>query len=212
MGKYIVLGLLALLALIFFAPVKAEVLWRREVLSLKLRLLWLFPVKILPQEEKPEKPRRKKKPKKAKAKKDEKEKKPKRKRDPAELVMEILRLVNDLIPRVGEFFGRVTRGITVSRCRIALVITGEEADQVGIACGRAYAVGYGAYSVLAGAVKVREFVYNVMPDFLAEKGASDAEVTVQVRPVTLLAAGCILLFHVVKAFIAGKGPKLESRR
>ena len=40
---YIVLALLALLALLLFAPVGAEFVWR-----LTLRLLWLFPLRVLP--------------------------------------------------------------------------------------------------------------------------------------------------------------------
>ena len=124
--------------------------------------------------------------------------------------MEVFQLVNDLLPRVGEFFGRLARGVTVSRCRIALVVSGEEADAAGIACGRAYALGYGAYSVLSGVVRVEEFVYHVMPDFLSGEGAADAEVTVEIRPVTLLAAGCLFLFHFVKAFL-GRQMSREKR-
>lgn len=206
MGRYLLFALLALLALALFAPVGLELVWRREVLHLRLRLLWLFPVTILPEKEKP---RTEKKPRRAK-KKPPKEK-PKKQRDPAETALELLRIANDLLPRVGEFFGRITRGVVISRCRIALVVAGEEADQAGIACGRAYALGYGAYSAAAGVVRIREFRYHVMPDFLAERGAADAEVTLQVRPVTLLAAGCILLFHVVKTFLSGAGSKTESK-
>ena len=195
MGKYIVLALLGLLALLLFAPVKGEFIWRKGILSLRLRLLWLFPVSILPQKEKPEKPpKKKKKPKPPKPKKE----KPKAKRDPGEAVLEIFQLINDLLPRIGEFFGRLTRGVVISRCRIALVVSGEEADAVGIACGRAYALGYGAYSVLSGVVRVKEFVYNVMPDFLSGEGAADAEVTVEARPWTVLAGGVVLLFHIAK--------------
>lgn len=202
MGKYIVLGLLALLLLLLFAPVKAEFVWRKGILSLRLRLLWLFPLSVLPQKEKPEKPAPKKKPKAPKPKKE----KPRQKRDPGEAALEVFRLINDLLPRVGEFFGRLTRGVVISRCRVALVVSGEEADAAGIACGRAYALGYGAYSVLSGVVRVKEFVYNVMPDFLSGEGAADAEVTVEVRPWTLLAAGCVLLFHLAKTFPGREKP------
>ena len=64
MIRYILLGLLALFLLLLFAPVKAEAVWRREALHLRLRLFWLLPVTILPEKEKPEKekkPRRAKK-------------------------------------------------------------------------------------------------------------------------------------------------------
>ena len=202
MVPYILLALLGLLALLLFLPVKAEAVWRNETLSLRLRLLYLLPITLLPQKEKPEKPPAKKKPKPPKP-----PKEPSRqKRDPVETALEVLRLVNDLLPRVGQFFGRLTRGVTLSRCRIALVVSGEEADAAGIACGRAYALGYGAYSVLAGVIRMKEFVYNVMPDFLSGEGAADAEVTVEVRPWTLLAAGVVLLFHLAKTFLGREKP------
>ncbi len=208
MGAYILFALLALLALLLFAPVKIEAVWRKEVLSVTVRLLWLFPIRLLPAKEKPERPKKAKKQSPAKAKKEKKQPKG----DPAETALAFLGMINDLLPQVGEFLGRTARGITVSRCRVALVVSGEEADQAGIACGRAYALGYGAYSALAGVVRVKEFTYHVFPDFLSGQGAADAEVTIQVRPITLAAAGCILLFHVLKTFLGQKKPQPEARR
>ena len=125
MGGYIALALLALLALALFAPVKAEFIWRREVLSLRLRLLWLFPLSILPakpgrEEGKPKRPKRPRK---------ERAKKAPKKQDPAERALEFIQTVNDLLPHLASFAGYILRRLTLSRCRIALVIAGEEADQ-----------------------------------------------------------------------------------
>ena len=58
MLKYLLPALLGLLLLLLFAPVELEAVWRREVLHLRLRLLWVIPVPILPRKEKPDKPRR----------------------------------------------------------------------------------------------------------------------------------------------------------
>ena len=122
MGGYIALALLALLALALFAPVKAEFIWRREVLSLRLRLLWLFPLSILPakpgrEEGKPKRPKRPRK---------ERAKKAPKKQDPAERALEFIQTVNDLLPHLASFAGYILRRLTLSRCRIALVIAGEE--------------------------------------------------------------------------------------
>ncbi len=124
MGGYIALALLALLALALFAPVKAEFIWRREVLSLRLRLLWLFPLSILPakpgrEEGKPKRPKRPRK---------ERAKKAPKKQDPAERALEFIQTVNDLLPHLASFAGYILRRLTLSRCRIALVIAGEEAE------------------------------------------------------------------------------------
>lgn len=208
-GKYIILGILGLLVLLFLAPAGVEVLFRREVLTLRLRVLWVFSIPILPRkEESLEKTRRAKKkkaPEQAK-----KQKKPAPSKDPLERVMEVLCLINDLLPHAGRFLGRVLRGITLSRCRVALIVSGEEAADAGIATGRAYALAYGAYSILQRYIRVREFTFNVLPDFLSGKGAADAEVTLRTRPITLLAAGAALLFQVMKTLLAGRGKPSPS--
>jgi len=201
--KYILLGLLALLLLLLFAPVKAEAVWRQEVLSLKLRLLWLFPVSILPAKEKEKKP---KKPKKQKKKKPEKKPAPQGppppKKSPVEKALDILQLVNDLLPHLAESMGYILRRLTLSRCRIGLIVSGEEADEIGISCGRAYAVGYAAQSALRGVIRVKEFVFNVQPDFISGNNAADAEVTLEIRPSTLLAGGILLLFRAARTLLA----------
>lgn len=203
---YIVLALLALLALLLFAPVGAEFVWRQEELRLTLRLLWLFPLRVLPAPPREKKPKRKKRPKKAK-----KQKQPAGppappppKKGPAERALELLQLVNDLLPTLSQSCGYILGRATISRCRIALVVSGEEADQVGIACGRAYALGYSAASGIRGFVRMKEFVLNVLPDFLSGRDAADAEVTVELRPSTLLAGGLILLWNGAKTLLLSR--------
>lgn len=206
LGRWIALAVLALLCLVLFAPVKAEFLWRREELQLTLRLLWFIPIRILPPgEKKPKKPRgkRPKKPKKQKPK-PEPSSPPRPKKGPVEEVLDLLRTINDLLPHVGRSGGYILRRITVSRCRIALVVSGEEADEVGIACGRVYAVGYAAASGIRGFVRMKEFILNVLPDFISGQNAADAEVTVEVRPSTLLTGGMILLWNGAKVLLSGK--------
>lgn len=204
MFRIILLSILALLLLLLFAPVKVEAVFRGEVLSLRLRLLWLIPIRILPAREKEEKPRKKKPPKKPK------EKKPKEKhlrsgkappKNPVEQVLDLLELINDLLPHLTGSAGYILRRLTLSRCRIALIVSGEEADEVGIACGRAYAAAYAAQSVLRGAIRVREFIFNVLPDFISGKSVADVEVTLALRPSTLLAGGLLLLLRVVKTLL-----------
>ena len=53
MWKYLLLGLLGLALLLLFAPAELEAVWRRETLSLRLRLLGFLPIPLLPRKEKP---------------------------------------------------------------------------------------------------------------------------------------------------------------
>lgn len=210
MVRYILLGILAFLLLLLFAPVKVEAVFREEVLSLRLRLLWLFPIRVLPMKEK--KPGKKKKTKKPKKQKKSKDKKPKGEhlhsakaspKGPVEQVLDVLGLINDLLPQVTGSVGYILRRLTLSRCRVALIISGEEADEVGISCGRAYAVAYAAQSALRGAgIRVKEFHFNVLPDFISEKNVADAEVTLALRPSALLMGGVLLLWRVIKTMLA----------
>lgn len=134
---YIVLALLALLALLLFAPVGAEFVWRQEELRLTLRLLWLFPLRVLPAPPREKKPKRKKRPKKAK-----KQKQPSGppappppKKGPAEQALELLQLVNDLLPTLSQSCGYILGRATISRCRIALVVSGGRRTRWGSPAG-----------------------------------------------------------------------------
>lgn len=207
MIRYVLLGLLALLLLLLFAPVKAEAVWRREVLSLRLRLLWLFSIPILPETEGGEE----KKPKKTKKEKGPGKKPPLHPRSQAEKLLDLLQLINDLLPALGAAAGYILRRMTLSRCRIALVFGREEADETGIACGRAYAIGYAVQSGLRGVMQVREFRFNALPDFISGKDAADAEVTLEVRPSTLLAGGLLLAVKGIGALWAGKATKTSEK-
>lgn len=205
MFRYILLGILALLLLLLFAPVKVEAVFRKEVLSLRLRLLWLLPIRILPAKEKP--PDKKKKPREKKPRGKKAEKKHIRAgkappKNPAEKVLDVLGLVNDLLPHLAHATGYILRRLTLSRCRIALIISGEEADEVGISCGRAYAAAYAAQSALRGTVRVKEFIFNVLPDFISGNNVADVEVTLGLRPSALLAGGFVFLWQTVRTLLA----------
>ena len=75
---------------------------------------------------------------------------------------------------------------------------------MGLAFGRAYALGYSAASGIRGFVRMKEFVLNVLPDFLSGRDAADAEVTVELRPSTLLAGGLILLWNGAKTLLLSR--------
>ena len=99
----------------------------------------------------------------------------------------------------------------VGKAATRLVIAGEEADQVGIGVGRAYAVGYGVYSGLCGVIRVREFRYNVLPDYISGEGAADAEFTLELRPSTLLAGALILLVRGAATLLRGQRPAATTK-
>ena len=208
MLKYLLPALLGLLLLLLFAPVELEAVWRREVLHLRLRLLWVIPVPILPRKEKPDKPRRSKK------QKPQKEAAPapaRERKGAAQRFLELLQLVNDLLPHLAESAGYIMKRLTLSRCRIALVLSGEEASEVGMACGRAYALGHSLSAGLRGCIRVREFVFNVLPDYLSGREAADAEISLRVRPSTLLAGGILFLWRSAGTLLAALGGGKSSR-
>ncbi len=212
MGRYVALGLLGLLLVLLFAPVEVEAVWRRQVLGVRVRLLGIFCIPILPRkakEDKPSRPAGKRRKKKA-APPAQKEKK-----GPPRTPLDTLQLVNDLLPHLAESAGYLMKRITLSRCRIALVLSGEEAADVGIACGRAYALGYSLQAGLRGLIRVREFVFNVLPDYISGQDAADVEAALRVRPSSLLAGGILFLWRAGGTLLAqrqGSPPPKGGRK
>ena len=210
MWKYPLLGLLGLVLLLLFAPAELEAVWRREALSLRLRLLGFLPIPLLPRKEKPGKGAKK-----GKAPREESPPPGAEKKGRPGSFLELLQLILDLLPSLAESAGYILRRLTLSRCRIALVISGEDPAETGLRCGRAYALGYSLQAGLRGLMGVREFHLNVLPDYFSGREAADAEVSLRFRPSTLLFGGILLLFRSAGTLLAlgrrGAGAKKQKK-
>ena len=194
-GLVIVLGALAVL---LFFPLQLRWIWLDGENSLRVKVLGLIPITLLP---------RKKKPVPASGKRTGLGEKKTPRRDP-NFPMDLLQTINDLLPQALYAAGFLLRRLTVTRCWITLSVVGEDAAEVGVAWGRAYALGYSAYGCLSPVVRFREFHFQVLPDFAAERGKGAVELHGAITPAALLAGGAMLALRSLPLLL--QGPLVQS--
>ena len=187
----VLLGLAAVLALLLLCPLRLELLWREGDVRVTLRYLFLS-LRLFPRP--PRKAPAPPAPEKSSAG-EKKSTRPRKGR--VEAVLDGVGLVNDLLPQAGRGLGYILRRTTLSRCRIFLTVAREDAADTALRYGQVNAALYSAYALIASLLRVREFRLTVIPDYLHGPQAEDAgaEVTLRVRPSTLIAGALIFLFR-----------------
>ncbi len=127
----VLLGLALLLAFLLFVPLRVQVLFRQGEVTARLRVLFLN-VPLFPTPSGKEKAGR---PKPAQGR-PETEKKEKPKRNTLEFILDILRLINDLLPHAGRGLGHILRRVTLSRCRVSVTVAQEDAADTALRYGQ----------------------------------------------------------------------------
>lgn len=200
---YILLALLAVLLLTLCCPVYIELWYSDSDLTVKLKLLYCLRLGLYPQ-----KPPKADKPKAAKEKKEKKpakEKKeiPKKEKKPMGL-MDILELINDMLPRVGAGMGFIIRHIIIRRCRVTLTIEGEDAADTAIKYGQINAVCYNIYAYAASALKLKDFCLELIPCFSPQPQQQKACLEIGASP-------AMMLWGALRMGAAALGALLKSR-
>lgn len=186
----VLLGLALLLAFLLFVPLRVQVLFRQGEVTARLRVLFLN-VPLFPTPSGKEKAGR---PKPAQGR-PETEKKEKSKRNTLEFILDILRLVNDLLPHAGRGLGHILRRVTLSRCRVSVTVAQEDAADTALRYGQVNAAFYSVYALLCSTIRVREFRLSVTPDYLGGEEKADADLELRVRPSAVLCGGLIFVFR-----------------
>jgi hypothetical protein len=106
----------------------------------------------------------------------------------------VLHTVGELARIAGGAFKRVLRSITVDRLQLRLTVAAKDASDTAQTTGKICAVLYPSLSVLQYALRIKKRAVTVVPDYLAEKGAAEADVTVHVVPYRLLWAAIRAFF------------------
>lgn len=182
-----VAAFLILLALI--VPVGVEIRYRQGELTAWATLLWVKRIPLYPAP--PPKP---KKPKEEPPAQQDKEKKPPPPGAAAQQLMDLLTLVSDLLPTLGESLGYILRRLTLRRCRITMVVGKEDAADTALWVGQIQAVGYNLYALLCHWIRVKEFYFWVTPDFTGPTQRGDAEASLRIRPSSVVNGLLILLW------------------
>lgn len=192
-GK-ILLGLLALvglaLVLVLVIPVGVELRYRQGELTAWLTLLGCKRIDLYPAPPPKEKKKQEEPPPKEPA----AEKKPPPPGAAAQRLMDMLTMVSDLLPTLGETMGYILRRLTLKRCRITMVVGKEDAADTALFVGQIHAIGYNLYAILLSWIRVKEFYLWVTPDFTGPTQQADAQVSLRLRPSSAVMGGLIFLW------------------
>ncbi|MCI9576167.1 MAG: DUF2953 domain-containing protein [Clostridiales bacterium] len=210
MVALIVIGsILLFFLLLLFCPVTLTASYDQEFRA-KLRYLF-FTIRLAPPKEKPEgeQPKKKKKPKKEPQ--EGAEKKPSfSKRFLGEWGLGgFLSLVKEIAKIAIGKGKRLFSHLVISRMTAVLRIGGSDAAAVAAQYGKACAVVYPAFTVLAGNTKCRRHHVWVAPDFTSEKTEIYFDIQVGIRPWFVLTGVIGFAFHALRAYLR-KRPKKQA--
>ncbi len=170
---YFWLILLILLVLVLFTPIAVHLDYIDGKTKVHLCLLWFVRRLVFdstqPKKKKAKKPKKaEKKPKKATTKKveEEKEKNP---------LMDIVQIVLDVLPSIGGMLSRLLRGITITHCKVGLLLYSEDPHKLGVNCANYNAAVYSLYTLLGHYMKIKHFKVTILPNYVMQRSSTAAE-------------------------------------
>ena len=193
MGWWIALGILAVILLLLWLPLRLEAVYDG---GCRVRLRWLFLRFGLLGYPKPTRRRPKKTGGAAPAK---KPKKPFRPAALLELVRTLAALLRAAIPPLRWLL----RHTTLIRLTARLSMGGEDAAEAALSAGRMQGVLHGLLALLRNAVRVpprAEILLAIAPDYLSDSSEGEVRLAVEIRPALLLAAGSWAGIRILRTF------------
>ena len=202
---FVLLGLLALVAILLLVPVRLHVRYREEMAT----TLWVLfvPIRLLPKKEKPkaeETPDKPKPKKKAKADDDKQKKK-----DVLDLKQHAKELKENGVAAAVEWLkeiagylltatDRLLKAITVTKLFARVDIAGEDAAQTALTYGKICGAVYPALGVVESKLKVKKQDVQIAPAFCAEKTQFAFDVRLKISLWRVVVAALILLVQYIK--------------
>lgn len=108
-------------------------------------------------------------------------------------VKAVVHHITELARIAGGVLRRVFKALTVDRLILDLTVASGDAADTAQNCGKVCAVLYPALSALQLGLRIRHRAVTVTPDFLAEKGRMQADVTIHAVPYRVLFAALLAL-------------------
>ncbi len=200
-GKIIlftILILLAIILIILILPLGFVILYDNEILNIDIKIFNLIKIHILPSKENEKKKiakRKKKKSKLTKSKSTEtiQETDKKKKEKNKFKISEIIKLINDILPLLGNMLYKWLKGITVTKCTVSIVVYNEDFSKTGKKCGELYGELYGGYTMLSHYINIQNFKPMVTPNYINDYSSTYAVVCGKVRPITIIGAAITFL-------------------
>jgi hypothetical protein len=182
---YILAAVLLLILLLMLWPASVQIRYQEDRLTVDLRLFGLIRIGLYPEDKK----------------KGGKEKPAKKKAvsavplSRAERLMRMLQKINDLLPEVAQAAGYLLGKTTLSRCVILMELGKEDAAQTAIAVGQANAIGHALAARLASFIKVKQFNFQVRPNYIARVADASAEAMLRIAPLSGVIGGLSFLWR-----------------
>ncbi len=190
---YILLGLLATVALVLLVPIYGRVVYDGEQLRVRVRVLGV-PITLLPRPEKArpdtgDKPRRTGKGKKTTPSKWQELTQMFREDGPAAT----LHYLTELARLAGQAVGRLLRAVTVDKLQLELLVATSDPADTAVRYGQVCSVLYPALAAISGPVRMRRRHLRVEPNFLLEKSDVRLDVRLHAGVYRLLWAAIVVL-------------------
>ena len=203
---FVLLGLLALLAILLAVPVRLRVRYREEMST----TLWVLfvPIRLLPKKEKPEAETADKPKPKKKAKTDD-DKQKQKKKDVLDLKQHAKELKENGVAAAVEWLkeiagylltaaDRLLKAVTVTRLFARVDIAGEDAAQTALTYGKLCGAVYPALGVVESKLKVKKQDVTIAPAFCAEKTQFAFDVRLKISLWRVVVAALLLLVQYIK--------------
>lgn len=216
---FVLLGLLALVAILLLVPVRFRVRYAEE-LSATLWVLFV-PIRLAPKKEKPDKPDKPKKKTPAKAEKAEKPKKKKKdvlslKQHAADLkengMAAAIEWLKEIAGYVLKAADRLLAAVTVTNLFARVDIAGEDAAQTALTYGKICGAAYPALGVVESKLKVKKQDVRIAPAFCLENTRFGFEVRLKISVWRVAVAALILLVQYIKMPTVGEVKQQRLQR
>lgn len=207
---YIVLGIIALIVLLFCIKVSVTATYDETFtldigwLFLKFRIYPLSEEQKAKREAKKAKKKAKKKPEKAKTKEENTKEPQKPKNNIFKQFYEnqgfdaTLELIRTAASRLSGFMKRVYKAFVIEKLVLLLkVSSGDDAAHNAIKYGKVCSAVYPSLGFVCSNMKVKKYDVNVVPDFISGENKAFFELSLSVRPIKLTNAAIALVFNLV---------------
>lgn len=110
---------------------------------------------------------------------------------------DLLQLLNDFLPRWRDILRQLAWSLVLRRCRVTLLVAGDDAAETGLRCGKAWFLIHTLRAFLGRHIRIREWAFDVRQDYLSGRSAEriSADLELRVAPAALLRAGFRLFFR-----------------
>ncbi len=109
-------------------------------------------------------------------------------------------LIKELFSYIGSFFGGIFRAFTIDELMVDMIVTKSDAAQTAIYYGQLCSTVFPMLGAFVTKYKVKQYDFNITPDFIAKKSKAEMHVSFWFRPAKLIGVVLLLVGRLVFKF------------